>query len=151
MQALDLSDVARYVEDNIGTFHQKRIDSLSRLKLKSVLKRKNPYMFKAKNVQTAEQIVRGILDAHVSSNEETLFGDWLEGLAIFINSKTYGGWKSGIVGVTLSLTMAGVVIWSQLSRGRIGVIALRLGKCVLILKLHNVLCVPVNRGCTLLQ
>lgn len=101
MHALDLGDVARYVEENIGTFHQKRIDSLSRLKLKSVLKRKNPYMFKAKNVQTAEQIVRGILDAHVSSNEETLFGDWLEGLAIFINSKTYGGWKSGIAGVDL--------------------------------------------------
>jgi len=54
MHALDLGDVARYVEENIGTFHQKRIDSLSRLKLKSVLKRKNPYMFKAKNVQTAE-------------------------------------------------------------------------------------------------
>ena len=101
MQSLNLDDVARYVEDNIGVFHQKRIDSLSKLKLKNVLKRKNPYLFKAKDVQTAEQIVRGILEAHISSNEETLFGDWLEGLAIFINGKTYGGWKSGIAGVDL--------------------------------------------------
>jgi len=28
-------------------------------------------------------------------------GDWLEGLAIFINSKVYGGWKSGIQGIDL--------------------------------------------------
>lgn len=107
MQPLDLADVAKYVEENIGKFHQKRLDSLSLLKLKDVLKRKNPYMFKAKNVQTAEQIVRGILDAHVSSNEETLFGDWLEGLAIFINVKTYGGWKSAVAGVDLEFDKEG--------------------------------------------
>lgn len=107
MQLLDLNDVARYVEENIGVFHQKRLDSLSRLKLKAVLKRKNPYMFKAKDVQTAEQIVRGILDAHISSNEETLFGDWLEGLAIFINSKTHGGRKSAVAGVDLEFDKDG--------------------------------------------
>ncbi len=107
MQLLNLDDVAKYVEDNIGVFHQKRIDSLSKLKLKNVLKRKNPYLFKAKDVQTAEQIVRGILAAHISSNEETLFGDWLEGLAIFINGKTYGGWKSGIAGVDLEFDKDG--------------------------------------------
>ena len=42
-----------------------------------------------------------MVDAHVSSNEETIFGDWLEGLAIFINNKVYGGWKSGIKGIDL--------------------------------------------------
>jgi len=93
MKPLCLDDVTEYVSENIGIFHQKRIDRLASLKLKDVLKRKNPYLFKAKNVQTAEQIVRGILEAHISSNEETLFGDWLEGLAIFINGQTYGGWK----------------------------------------------------------
>lgn len=107
MKLLNLDDVARYVEDNIGVFHQKRIDSLAKLRLSNVLKRKNPYLFRAKNVQTAEQIVRGILEAHISSNEETLFGDWLEGLAIFINGKTYGGWKSGIAGVDLEFDKDG--------------------------------------------
>lgn len=43
-----------------------------------MLKRKNPYLFKAKYVLTAEQIVKNIVDAHISSNEETIFGDWLE-------------------------------------------------------------------------
>lgn len=66
-----------------------------------MLRRKNPYLFKAKFVLTAEQIIRGIVDAHISSNEETIFGDWLEGLAIFINGKVYGGYKSGITGLDL--------------------------------------------------
>ncbi len=91
----------KYVEENIGTFHQKRISSLDTLRLSKVLKRKNPYLFKAKYVLTAEQIIKGLVDAHISSNEETIFGDWLEGLAIFINEKVYNGWKSGIVGIDL--------------------------------------------------
>jgi hypothetical protein len=41
------------------------------------------------------------VDAHISSSEEGIFGDWLEGLAIFINSKVYGGWKSGIPNIDL--------------------------------------------------
>ncbi|NJM94042.1 MAG: cytosolic protein [Cytophagales bacterium] len=101
MNPLGLTDITRYVEENIGTFHQKRIDSLDNLKLKTVLKRKNPYLFKAKHVLTAEQIIKGLTDAFISSNEETIFGDWLEGLAIFINQKVYGGWKSGITGIDL--------------------------------------------------
>ncbi|MDO9471205.1 MAG: PmeII family type II restriction endonuclease [Nitrosomonas sp.] len=101
MKQLNLKDVTLYVEQNIGIFHEKRIQSLDRLKLSQVLKRKNPYLFKAKNVLTAEQIIKGLVDAHISSNEETIFGDWLEGLAIFINDKVYSGRKSGITGIDL--------------------------------------------------
>jgi hypothetical protein len=101
MEKLKLNDVTQYVEQHIGTFHQKRIKSLDGLSLKNVLKRKNPYLFKAKYVFTAEQIVRGLVDAHISSNEETIFGDWLEGLAIFVNEKVFKGQKSGITGIDL--------------------------------------------------
>lgn len=101
MQKLNLKEVSQYIEDNIGTFHQKRIQSLDTLSLSKVLKRKNPYLFRAKYLLTAEQIIRGLVDAHISSSEEGIFGDWLEGLAIFINEKVYGGWKSGIIGIDL--------------------------------------------------
>lgn len=107
MKQINLKDVANYVEENIGIFHQKRISSLASLKLSKVLKRKNPYLFKAKHVLTAEEIVKGFIDAHISSNEETFFGEWLEGLAIFINHKVYNGWKSGIRGVDLEFDMDG--------------------------------------------
>jgi hypothetical protein len=101
MEELKLQDVLQYVESNIRVFHEKRIKSLDSLKLSQVLKRKNPYLFKAKYMLTSEQIIRGIVDAHISSKEETIFGDWLEGLAIFINQKVYHGWKSGIPNIDL--------------------------------------------------
>jgi len=101
MKKLSLRDVLRYVEKNIGIFHEKRIQSLDNLSLSQVLKRKNPYLFKAKFVLTSEQIVRGIVDAHISSSEEGIFGDWLEGLAVFVNEKVYERKKSGIIGIDL--------------------------------------------------
>ena len=108
MNTLDIKAVTQYVESNIGKFHEKRIKSLDNLKLGNVLKRKNPYLFKAKHATTSEQIIRGIIDAHISSNEETIFGDWLEGLAIFINEKVYGGRKSGISNIDLEFDKDGV-------------------------------------------
>lgn len=108
MKKLNLKDVSQYVEKNIGTFHKKRIQSLDGLKLSQVIKRKNPYLFKAKYVLTAEQIIKGLVDAHISSNEETIFGDWLEGLAIFINGKVYDGRKSGITGIDLEFNNNGI-------------------------------------------
>ncbi len=108
MEKLKIQDVLQYVEQNIGTFHQKRIQTLDDLKLTNVLKRKNPYLFKAKYVLTAEQIIKGLVDAHISSNEETIFGDWLEGLAIFINGKVYGGRKSSTTGMDLEFDSDGI-------------------------------------------
>lgn len=107
MNKIDIEKVKKYVNDNIGVFHKKRISSLDKLKLLDVLKRKNPYLYKAKNLLTSEMIVRGIVDAHISSNEETIFGDWLEGLSIFINHESFNGWKSGIQGIDLEFDKDG--------------------------------------------
>jgi hypothetical protein len=101
MEKLKLTDVSRYVEKNIGIFHSKRIDGLNDLKLKTVLKKKNPYLFRAKHLLTAEQIVKELTDAFISSKEETIFGDWLEGLAIFINEVVFKGRKSAVPGIDL--------------------------------------------------
>src|SRR6185437_1706035 len=101
MESLNLEDVKQYVETNIGTFHEKRIAGLTGLKLSRVLIKKNPYLFKAKFILTAQDIIKSLTDAFISSQEETIFGDWLEGLAIFINGKVYEGRKSGIPGIDL--------------------------------------------------
>lgn len=101
MKQLNLKEVTQYVEENIGTFHQKRIAGLNELKIKKVLGKKNPYLYKAKYILTAQDIVKSLTDAFISSQEETIFGDWLEGLAIFINGKVYDGRKSGIAGIDL--------------------------------------------------
>jgi hypothetical protein len=108
MNQLKLTDVTKYVEENIEIFHQKRIEGLNSLMLKTVLKKKNPYLFKAKHLLTAEEIIKKLTDAFISSTEETIFGDWLEGLAIFINQKVYNGWKSGITGIDLEFDRGNV-------------------------------------------
>jgi len=120
MENLNLNDVINYVEENIATFHEKRIQSLDCLKLTKVLKRKNPYLFKAKYVLTAESIIRGIIDAHISSSEEGIFGDWLEGLAIFINEKVYNGKKSGILGIDLEFDKDGIRYIVNIKSGKLG-------------------------------
>lgn len=108
MNALNLNDVVNYVENNIGIFHIKRLKSLENLKLEKILKRKNPYLFKAKNILTAQDLVKTLLDAHLSSQEETIFGDFLEGLAVFINHKVYSGHKSAAEGIDLEFEKEGI-------------------------------------------
>ena len=103
------NEIKAYIEKNIPAFHQRRLESLVGLKLKEVLKRKNPYLFRAKNITTAADLVKGILDAHLSSQEETIFGGFLEGLAIFICSKVYGGHKSAAEGIDLEVEKGKVV------------------------------------------
>jgi hypothetical protein len=120
METLNLKDVVKYVEENIGTFHQKRIAGLQDLKLKRVLSKKNPYLFKAKYVLTAQDIIKSLTDAFISSQEETIFGDWLEGLAIFINGKVYSGRKSGIPGIDLEFDKDNI-----LNRDQIGATVLK--------------------------
>lgn len=105
MEKIKLEIVDKYVNEHIGEFHESRLQSLEKLKLLKILKNKNPYLYKAKNLNTPELIVRGCLDAHISSNEETIFGNWLEKLAIFINSEVYGGKKSGINGIDLEFDL----------------------------------------------
>lgn len=96
-----LTQISQYVSNNIGKFHAARLESLNKLNLKKVLSRKNPYLFKAKYQESAADIVKTLLDAHLSSSEETIFGDWLEGLAIYISSVVYSGKKSSATGIDL--------------------------------------------------
>ncbi|MBK8473333.1 MAG: cytosolic protein [Sphingobacteriales bacterium] len=97
MATLNLKDVTKYVEQNVGTFHAKRLEKLEKLNFREVLKRKNPYLFKAKNILTAQDLVKSLLDAYLQSQEETLFGDFLEGVAIFVCQKVFGGVKSRVL------------------------------------------------------
>ncbi|MBW8011957.1 MAG: cytosolic protein [Chloroflexi bacterium] len=105
MKPLNLNDVTAFVENNIGEFHSKRLDKLKDLKLKKVLRRKNPYLFKAKNILNAHDLVKSLLDAHLSSQEETIFGEFLENLAIFVSNQVFKGKKSAAEGIDLEFDL----------------------------------------------
>lgn len=97
-----LTKARQFVQNRIAPdFHSKRLASLEGLKLEAVLKRKNPYLFKAKALTSAPDLVKQLLLAHLSSQEETLFGAFLEGLAIHICQHAYGGTKSTTEGIDL--------------------------------------------------
>ena len=101
MRPITQREIVDYVEANIQTFHQRRLDNLQKLKLMNVVKRKNPYLFKAKNINAASEFVKTILDAFLSSQEEGIFGGFLEELAIFICAHVYRGHKSSAEGIDL--------------------------------------------------
>jgi hypothetical protein len=108
MPKLDLKEVTQYVENNIEDFHNRLLETLNNLSLTVVLFKKNPYLFKAKALTNAPDIVKSLVDAFLSSREETIFGNWLEGLAIFINGKVYSGKKSSANGIDLEFDKDGV-------------------------------------------
>src|SRR5579871_3002771 len=84
MQNLTYQELLDYIGDNIiQPFYQMRLIRLNELALRPVLRRKNPYLFKAKNITTAQDFVTELIQAHLSSQEETIFGGYLEQLAIF--------------------------------------------------------------------
>jgi len=111
------SEIVQFVEQHIGQFHASRLEALFKLRLKKILARKNPYLFKAKYLNSAPDLIKTILDAHLSSQEETIFGTFLEELARFICGKVYGGKKSAAEGIDLEFEKDGVWYLVSLKSG----------------------------------
>jgi hypothetical protein len=101
MNAKTQTDISRYVRENIDEFHSSRISRIKKLRLNDVLKNKNPYLFRAKNLNSASDLITALLDARLSSSEEGTFGGFLEDLAIFVAESTGGGVKSAAQGIDI--------------------------------------------------
>lgn len=99
MIKVNLNDVREFVEQNIHTFHDRRLENLGKTDLKFLLRKKNPYLFKAKHIETAQGLIESLLNAKLSSSEEEIIGDFLEELARFVAKKTLNAWKSTFHGV----------------------------------------------------
>lgn len=108
MASVTVREITKFIEEHIPEFHRKRLESLAELKLQKVLRRKNPYLYKAKFVTSAPELVKVILDAHLSSQEEAIFGGFLEGLAVFICGRVFSGKKSSAEGIDLDFERDGI-------------------------------------------
>jgi len=100
---MDKNKLYDFININISGFHQNRINALNKLKLTDILKRKNLYLYKAKNIQTSEELIKAVTDAYLSSQEETIFGEFLEKLAVFVSQECKNGFKSGTEGIDLEI------------------------------------------------
>ncbi len=103
-----IQEVEQYVSENIHHFHESRLNKLTSLRLVELLRKKNPYLYRAKDLNTPQAFVEALASAFMSSAEETMFGDWLEQLAIFVASKVYGGYKSTSEGIDLEMDKEGI-------------------------------------------
>lgn len=74
--------------------------TLNQIDIDKILKRKNPYLYRAKGINNASQIVSNILSAYISSSEETVFGNtFFEPLALAIS----GGQKAVTEGIDITV------------------------------------------------
>lgn len=99
MEKIDLAKVAAFVNREVVGFHEQKLKSLENLSLDDILKKKNPYLFRAKHLVVASDLINEMVIAHLSSSEEKLFGDFLELLALFIAQNTCGAKKSASSGI----------------------------------------------------
>lgn len=91
----DYKEYYDFLAEHVVTpFYNKRLAYLHKMTLAKVIRRKNPYLLKAKNLASPDELVRSIVDAFLSSQEETMFGNLLESFAVYVSGKLYGGFKS---------------------------------------------------------
>ena len=101
-------DYYKFLAEHVVTpFYNKRLASLQSMALAKILRRKNPYLLKAKNISSPDELVRSIVDAFLSSQEEAIFGNLLEGFAIYVSQKLYGGFKSKRASIDLEFARDG--------------------------------------------
>jgi len=96
MSSINYAEVEKFISEHVlQIFYDNRINRLKKLRLqKDILHKKNPYLFRAKNIQTAEGFVKSALDAFLISQEETMFGNLMEDLAVYVCEIAFGGKKA---------------------------------------------------------
>ena len=72
----DEQAVIKAIATALEAFYTNLIEKIDGLNIKKVMKRKNPYLYRAKAMQSASEIVESVMTAFVSSSEETIFGNY---------------------------------------------------------------------------
>ena len=68
----DEQAVIQAIASALETFYGTLIEKIDGLNIQKVMKRKNPYLYRAKAMQSAAEIVDSVLTAFVSSSEQFL-------------------------------------------------------------------------------
>lgn len=93
-------EVIQAVSVALTEFYDALTKKLDEVNLDKILKRKNPYLYRAKGINNATQVVESILSAYISSSEETIFGNtFFEPIAIAVS----GGQKAVTEGVDITI------------------------------------------------
>ena len=92
--------VIQAISKALEEFYSSLINKVDSLDIVKIMKKKNPYLYRAKAMQNASEIVESVLSAYMSSSEETIFGNcFFEPLAI----AACGGNKALAEGIDIML------------------------------------------------
>ena len=72
---IDQVAVEQAIATALDAFYTSLLEKIDKINISDVIKRKNPYLYRAKAMQNAAEIVESVLSATVSSSEETIFGN----------------------------------------------------------------------------
>jgi hypothetical protein len=115
---VDMQKINFFVEENIARFHQRKLEYVRhKMDFDTLLQQKNPYLFRAKNILTSFELVKGFVDAFLQSQEETLFGEFIESLAIFVCDQVYGAKKSSLTGMDLEFETKDILYVVEIKAG----------------------------------
>lgn len=98
--------VVEAIAKALDDFYLALINKVDALNISTIMRKKNPYLFRAKAMNGAAQIVDAILSAFVSSSEETIFGNvFFEPIA----TAASGGQKALAEGVDIMIEKEDVI------------------------------------------
>ena len=96
----DEKAVIEAISNALEMFYRSLIEKIDGLDIVKIMKRKNPYLYRAKAMENASEIVESVLNAFVSSSEETIFGNcFFEPVAIAAS----GGQKALAEGIDIMI------------------------------------------------
>lgn len=96
----DEEKAVQAIQTALEEFYKSLTKKLENISVKKILKKKNPYLYRAKGIQDAARIVDSILSAYISSSEETIFGNaFFEPLAVAVS----GGQKAVSEGIDITI------------------------------------------------
>lgn len=93
-------DVEPAAKEAIEEFSGKLKNKLQ-LPPEKIITRKNPFLFRVRVVSSVHEYAGMVIDAHLSSSEETMFGNVLEKIAVTVCEYAKDGRKSGIPNIDL--------------------------------------------------
>lgn len=99
----DEDAVVQAISVALQEFYDSLLKKIDGLDIEAVMKSKNPYLYRAKAMSSAAEIVESVLNAYISSSEETIFGNcFFEPIA----KAASGGMKALAEGIDIMIESA---------------------------------------------
>lgn len=95
---MDIAILEAKISESLREFHRRRLQAAQKLRVLPLLRRKNPYLYRALGIEIASDFMSSLLQSHLKESEETIFGDaFFEPLALIAS----GGKTSPTEGVDI--------------------------------------------------